>query len=330
MTSFGGVALTGNTIEEHVRTAVEAEKCGYDTAWMAEVFGPDAVTVLAASAVATSRIRLATGIVSTYVRSPYLAAMSFHSLADLADGRIAAGFGTSTPVIVEGWHGLPFPKPLRATREFVELFRKLMAGERVKADGVYKIRGVSLRGPAKGSPIPVYLGALNDRMLRLAAEIGDGVILNFPTIPYARHALEVINQSLAEAGRARTDIQIIANFRSGVGDFDTLAGVLRRELITYLLAPVYQRVFRSDGWADDVEAATTAWAAGDRVGAVANITDNFVAAHGLLGPKDEVLQRLGEFLALGIDQACLFPVVVDGEDVKGRQLEVVRALGPGG
>ena len=68
MTSFGGVALTGNTIEEHVRTAVEAEKCGYDTAWMAEVFGPDAVTVLAASAVATSRIRLATGIVSTYVR----------------------------------------------------------------------------------------------------------------------------------------------------------------------------------------------------------------------------------------------------------------------
>jgi len=325
---FTGVALTGATVDEHVRTAVAAEQCGYETAWMAEVFGPDAISVLAASAVATSRIRLATGIVSTYVRSPYLAAMSFHSLADLSGGRVIAGFGTSTPVIVEGWHGLPFPSPLRATREFVDLFRRLMAGERVKADGIYKIRGVSLRGPAVGSPIPVYLGALNDGMLRLAAQVADGVILNFPTLSYARHALEVLHDARERAGRAAADLRIIGNFRTGVGEADALANVMRSELITYLLAPVYQRVFTADGWGAEVERTANAWASGDRAGAVSGISPDFVHAHSVLGPEDEVKARIREFLALGLDQAVLFPVVTPGEAVKDRQLELVRTLGP--
>jgi probable F420-dependent oxidoreductase len=326
---FSGVALTGSTVEEHVRTAVAAEAAGYETAWMAEVFGPDAITVLAASAVATTRIQLATGIVSTYVRSPYLAAMSFHSLADLSGGRVAAGFGTSTPVIVEGWHGLPFLPPLKATREFVDLFRRLMAGERVKSDGIYKIRGVALRGPAKGSPVPVYLGALNDGMLRLAAEIADGVILNFPTIPYARHALEVLHEAREKAGRDRSALRIVANFRSGAGDPDVLANVMRTELITYLLAPVYQKVFTADGWGAEVERSTSAWGSGDRAGAVSGISDAFVHAHSVLGSETEVKDRIREFLALGIDQAVLFPVVAPGEAVKDRQIEQVRRLGSG-
>jgi probable F420-dependent oxidoreductase len=327
---FTGVALTGRTIEEHTRTAVEAEHCGYESAWMAEVFGPDAVTVLAAAAMNTSRITLGTGIVSTYVRSPYLAAMSFHSLADLSGGRIVAGFGTSTPAIVEGWHGLKFDNPIGTTKEFVDLFRRLMAGERVKSDGVYKIRGVGLQGPAKGSPVPVYLAALNDGMLRTAARLGDGIILNFPTVTYVKRALSVIDETLKAAGRRRSDIKILLNFRTGIGTFEELAPVLRSELITYLLAPVYQKVFAADGWGSDVDRVRNAWGSGDRAGAVAAISDQFVAAHGLLGPEFEVKTKLKEFLDLGADQAVLFPVVTPGEGVKDRQLDVVRALGPSG
>jgi len=326
---FTGVALMGQSVEEHIRTAVEAEKAGYLSAWMPEVFGPDAITVLAAAAIHTSRITLATGIVSTYVRSPYLAAMSFHSLQELTGPeRLIAGFGTSTPVIVEGWHGLKFENPIGTTREFVDLFRRLVAGERVKADGVYKIRGVALQRPAKG-PIPVYLGALNDGMLRLAARIGDGIILNFPTLSYAKHALEVISGALEAAGRKREDVRIVANFRSGTGDFAELAAVLRGELITYLLAPVYQKCFEADGWGAEVDRTRAAWAAGDRAGAVTGISDDFVNAHGLLGPQFEVLTRLDEYLALGIDEAVIFPIVTPGANTKDRQLEVVRALGPG-
>jgi probable F420-dependent oxidoreductase len=325
---FRGIALTGNSVEEHIRTAVEAERAGYETAWMAEVFGPDAITVLAATACATSRIQLATGIISTYVRSPYLAAMSFHSLADLAPGRVAAGFGTSTPVIVEGWHGLPFPAPLKSTREFVDLFRRLMAGERVKADGIYKIRGVALRGAAR-SHVPVYLAALNDGMLKLAAQVADGVILNFPTPAYMKHALGLLDDALKAAGRERSDFRIMGNFRTGVGEPDALAGVLKRELVTYLLAPVYQRVFSADGWGAEVERTQAAWSGGDRAGAVSGIAEDFTHAHGILGPEADVKRRVEEYIAMGLDQAVLFPVVTDGPDVKARQIELLRMLGPG-
>ncbi|MBI5947713.1 MAG: LLM class flavin-dependent oxidoreductase [Chloroflexi bacterium] len=325
---FSGVALTGASVEEHVRTAVEAERDGYTTGWVTEVSGADAVTVMAAAAIATTTLRLSTGIVSTYVRSPYLAAMTFHSLADLSGGRVAAGFGTSTPAIVTGWHGIPFERPLATTREFVDLFRKLLAGERVKSSGRFEIRGASLRGPAKGGPMRVYLAALNDGMLSLAGEIADGVILNFPTPGYARHALEVLDASLARAGRSRESFEVVANFRAGTGDFDGLANVLRRELVTYLLAPVYQKVFTADGFGDEVKIALERWGAGDRATAVSGISDAFVDEHSAFGTEEEVLARVQGFLDLGIDSAVLFPVVADGPDRKARELATIRALGP--
>lgn len=323
---FSGVSITGATIRDNIATAVAAEEAGYRTAWVAEVSGPDAVTIMAACAANTSRIGLATGIVSTFIRSPFLTAMTFSSLTDLAEGRVVAGFGTSTPAIVEGWHGLPFHPPLAATREFVRLFRQFVAGERVKASGIYSVRGASLR-PSR-FPIPVYLAALNDGMLRLAAEIADGVILNFPTIPYAEHALEVLHRELQRHGRDRAAFDIVANFRTGTDGFEPVATTLKRELITYLLAPVYQRVFRADSWGAEVERATGEWAAGRRAEAVGEIDPAFVDAHAVIGTRDECLAKVQRFLDLGIDNAVLFPVVGDGPETKARQIALVRSLAP--
>ena len=142
---FTGVAVAGVRIQDHIDVAKEAERLGYTSGWVTEVQGPDAISVLAAVAGATTTLRLATGIVSTFVRSPYLSAMTFSSLSEYSGGRIAAGFGTSTPVIVEGWHGLPFERPVASTRTYVELFRRFVAGERVKSEGLYRVRGASLR-----------------------------------------------------------------------------------------------------------------------------------------------------------------------------------------
>jgi len=326
---FTGVALTGLRVRDHVTTAVEAERLGYATGWVTEVQGPDAVTVIAAAAAATSTLRLSTGIVSTYVRSPFLSAMTFASLADLSEGRVAAGFGTSTPVIVSGWHGLPFARPVATTRAYIEIFRRLLTGERVKSEGIFNLRGATLQAPSP-HPVPVYLAGLNDRMLELAGEIGDGVILNFPTLPYARRAIVAIRRGLARAGRDRASIEIVANFRTGIGpEFAPLADTLRRELITYLLAPVYQQVFAADDWAADVEACATKWAAGDRAGAVTGIADAFVDAHGIFGATAaECEAKVAAFHALGIDTAVLFPVVAAGPGAGERQLEVIRALAP--
>lgn len=323
---FSGVCIQGSNVGRHVQVAREAERLGYKSGWVTEVAGPDAVTVLAACAAATSKLTLGTGILPIFVRDPFLAALTFHSLADLADRPVVAGFGTSTPAIVTGWHGLPFDRPVAHTRAYVEIVRKLLAGERVKSEGLYTIRGAQLRGPAK-HPVKIYLAALNTRMLELAGEVADGVILNFPTPGYTTRAIEAISRGLAKGGRQRSEIEIVANFRTGVSeDFDAIANVLRRELITYFMAPVYQQVFREDGYAGDVERVTALWAAGDRPGAIAAIPDAFAGDHSVIGSVEAGRAKVQRFLDLGIDRAVLFPVVPDARDGVDRFVETMAAF----
>lgn len=323
---FSGVILSAATIAQHVAIAREAEALGYETGWVAEVGGADAVTVIAAAALNTTRLKLATGIIPIYARDPYLMAMTLASLADLSGGRVIAGFGTSTPAIITGWHGIPFERPLAKTRAYVDLVRRFLAGERVKSEGEYLIRGASLR-PSK-HPVPIYLGALNTGMLELAGEVADGVILNFPTHGYARRAIEAIDRGLARGGRSRADIDIVANFRTGItGNFDEIAGPLGRELVSYFTAPVYQKVFREDSWEADVERVSGLWAAGDRAGAVGAIPDTFTDAHGIIGTVDACTAKVQSFLELGVNHAVLFPVVADGPDAAERALETIRAFG---
>jgi probable F420-dependent oxidoreductase len=324
---YSGVVMLGQNIHKLVELAKLGEALGYRDAWVTEVGGPDAVSVVAAAAVATSRIRLATGITATYTRSPYLMAMTANTLQDLSGGRFVAGLGTSTAAIVSGWHGLPWEKPLRHTREYVDLLRRLSAGERVKHEGMFTIRGASLR-PAS-TPVPIYLAALNPGMLELAGEIADGVILNFPTLSYASRAVEHIESGIKKAGRDRGDVDIVAFMRTAItDDFDAGAAVLRRELLTYFLAPVYQRVFTDDGYGEDTEAVKAAWAAGDRAGAVTKIADRTVDDHAVIGPADACRAKAQALLDAGIDRAILFPVAPEGTDRESQILHTVRALAP--
>ncbi|GAB4325933.1 MAG: LLM class F420-dependent oxidoreductase [Dehalococcoidia bacterium] len=325
---YTGVVMHGPRVADHVAIAREAENLGFQSAWVTEVAGPDIATVLAAAATATTRIRLATGIAAIFVRDPYLSAMTFAALQDLSGGRVIAGFGTSTPAIVTGWHSLPWSKPLGHTREFVDIFRRLVAGERVKHEGLYAIRGASIRAAA-GQPIPVYLGALNERMLELAGEIADGVILNFPTRSYLRTAIAAVERGLAKSGRSRADFDVVAFLRTVVSDdYPAAAAPIQRELISYFMAPVYEKVFRADGYDDDCDRFVASWRDGDRAGAVSGISEAFVREHAILGTPDECLAQARAMLDAGVDTAVLFPVAPEGAAGTETILQTVRALAP--
>ena len=324
---YSGVVMAGATIHDQVAIAKLGEELGYRDAWVTEVSGTDAVSVLAAAAMSTERIRLATGIIASYVRSPYLMAMTANTLQDLSDGRFVLGLGTSTAPIVSNWHGIRWEKPLRYTREYVELFRKLTAGERVKHEGLFTIRGAQTR-PGK-TQTPVYLAALNPAMLELAGEIADGVILNFPTTGYAKRAVEHIEAGIKKAGRQRSDVDIVAYLRTVVtDDFDPGADMIRRELVTYFLAPVYQKVFAEDGYGHITEAVMEAWGSGDRAGAVAKIDDRTVDAHAVIGTVEECRAKAQALLDAGIDRAVLLPVVPAGDDRQARVMDTIRTLAP--
>ena len=169
----------GLTAADYVGLAELAERCGYDAVLAGEVAGPEVFSLLGMIAARTSTIRIGSGIAGLYARPPALTAMGFATLASAAPGRVIAGLGTSSPIIVRGWHGKPFVNPVGTAREFVAVLRQALAGTPVTFAG----RELSCTGfratMTPPSPVPVLPAAMNPAMLRLAGRIADGVFITW-------------------------------------------------------------------------------------------------------------------------------------------------------
>ena len=326
---YSGLVLHGDHVRDHVEQAQEGERLGFASGWVTEVNTPDAITVLAAAAAGTERIRLGTGIVPVFLRDPYLAAMSFWSLQDLSRGRIAAGLGVSTPVIVTGWHGLPWDRPIARMREYVGLFRQLTAGERLRHEGLYQTRAPAMT--AAESAIPVFIGALGERMLELAGEIADGVILNYPTLTTIPRSLAAIERGIAKAGRTRGDVRVVAFVRTALDEsYEQAAAPIKEELLAYLMAPVYQRVFIEDGFGEDCDLFVRRWQARERTEAFAGISEAFVRAHAVVGRSaGECREQAAALVAAGSTRrSCIRFRACGAASEQGAVLATIRALAP--
>ena len=173
-----------------VELAKEAESLGYDTIWCPEIYGADCFTPLAWIGAHTERINLGTSIMQISARTPTSAAMQAATVDYLSNGRLILGIGVSGPQVVEGWYGQPYPKPLARTREWIQIFRKVIERkEPVAFDGDhYKLPlpgGTGLGKPLKlilhpaREHIPLYLGAEGPKTVALGARLGDGWIPMF-------------------------------------------------------------------------------------------------------------------------------------------------------
>src|SRR6201986_116364 len=164
--------------------AREAERFGVDSIWVPEFWAYDAFTPLAAIAARTERVRLATGIAQLGARTPAMLAMSAMSLQNISGGRFVLGIGTSGPQVMEGWHGVRFSRPVRRTRETIEIIRMITAGERLSYAGeVYQLplpgsEGTAIRSRAGACFVPVSAAALGPANLALTGELADGWIGN--------------------------------------------------------------------------------------------------------------------------------------------------------
>jgi len=170
--------------EDPIDLVLEAERLGYDSAWAAEAWGTDAITVLAWLGATTSRIKLGSAIMQIPGRTPGNTAMTAATLDLLSGGRFMLGLGTSGPQVVEGWHGEPWGKPLGKTREYVEIVRAALRREVVEHHGEhYDIplrdstglgKPLKLMARPPRPDIPIYLAALGPKAVELAFEIADG------------------------------------------------------------------------------------------------------------------------------------------------------------
>jgi probable F420-dependent oxidoreductase len=321
-------AVSGKSLAEHCELARYAESQGFGGSWVSEVSGLDAVTQASAVGASIETGRIGTAIVPIQTRDPLLMAMTAHTLAGYLDGRFVLGLGTSTRVIIEDWHSRPWGLPVSGMREYIELVRRFLAGERVTFEG----RGLHYSRAALASPrprqVPIYLAALNERMLRLAGEAADGVILNFSSVGYVNWAIGILRDARAAAGR-NGPFEISLFLRATVTPDP--ASVLRRyqqEFLTYLLSPVYQVMFSREGQGALCSATAEMWASGDRANALNSIPLEFIRERALVGTRSEIHARMDDYFAAGVDTILLMPVPNPEHDHHQACLEMLDALSP--
>ncbi len=298
-----------------------AEGAGYHTALCGEVAGAEVFSLLGMAAARTSRIRLGSGILATYTRPAPLAAMGFATLASAVPGRLVAGFGASSPIIVGRWHGLEFRKPYTTTREYLDLFGQVMAGDKVNYKGE-ELRCDGFRLQLPPQPVPVWLGAMGDRMLALAGEVADGAFLAWcpPGEVAAKRA--VVEDSARVAGRDPASVELVCSFWGYAGErHDEARERMRRAVLAYAMVPTHQRCFA--GCFPRLAEAAEAWVGGDRRKALDCVDDAVVDATCAVG-EDAVRRRIGEYRAAGIDTPILLPTGAAPGDAEGSLQTVLR------
>jgi probable F420-dependent oxidoreductase len=298
----------GLSAPQLVELAHVAEHCGADTVLCGEVAGPEVMAFLGALAVSTERVRLASGIIPSYTRTPALTAMGFATLSSLAPGRVVAGVGASSPVVVGRWHGLPFDAPLTRTREFVEALRACLGGGKVDYSGTRLELHDFRLATDPAAAVPIWLAAINPRMLRLAGAIADGVFLTWSRPDEIPAQVAAVRAGAEQAGRDPARIEVVASFWGYAGPAaDRARERLRRVVLSYATVPTHAAAFAAAF--PGLGAATEAWNAGDRAGALGLVPDRAVDELCAVGEDGkETAEMSRRFHDAGVDLVVLLPI----------------------
>lgn len=293
-----------------VELAKQAERLGYHSVWLPEGRGREVMTQLGALAIATNRIHLGTGIMPVFSRPPALAAMALATLDDLSNGRIICGIGVGHPGITERGYGQPFTHPVRAVREFVEIVRLAMTGDTVRYAGkVFQVAEFTLEStPAR--VVPIFIAALRGRMMRLAGQIGDGVLLNWATRERAARSAITVREAATAAGRPQGSVTVACFVRVCVTDaVEPAREVLRRLIAMYAGMPAYASMFEESGFIREIQAIRAAWSSGIDAAARA-VSDRMADALGVIGSAESCRAGIARFRESGVDIPVIYPYPV--------------------
>jgi F420-dependent oxidoreductase-like protein len=331
------VGYSGAQVSLDIPMIREAERLGFDSVWTAEAWGSDAVSPLAWIGAQTSRIKLGTAIMQLPGRSPSNAAMTAMTLDALSGGRFILGLGTSGPQVVEGWHGVPFDKPLSWLREYVTIVRTILARERPLEFSGQRYQ-IPYRGPGAtgmGKPlksilhgrknIPIYTGSMAPKSQEMSAEIADGLLL---TCMHPER-FDVI-QSRIEAGFAKAGggkslatFDVAPTIACILGsDLDACRKPLKASLALYIGGMgareknFYNDYIRRVGYEEEALKIQGLFLEGKREEAAAAVPDALVDALHLVGPAERIRERFAAWRQLPIGTLI----------VGTQQIEAVRLL----
>ncbi len=243
MPGIGTFISAGRSLEQAIERVRLAESLGYDSTYVTHIAGRDSLTVLAAYAAATERIRLGTGVLPIYSRTPAATAQTAATIDELSGGRMVLGVGVSHRLTVEAWYGQSIDRPVTEMREYVGAIRAMFRGEEPPEGEKWPTR-FRFMGYEVRPELPIYIAALSPNMLRLAGEIGDGVLLWLCDPPYVRDVvIPEVTKGRERAGKTLDGFDVVPAVPAAVtADRAATLERLRGDLVTYLSLPFYRSI----------------------------------------------------------------------------------------
>lgn len=305
------VAVTlpaGPAVEDTIERVRWAEAHGYTDAWFADAGAPDALTLSAALAAHTRTLRIGVAVTPVFTRTPAVLAATANTLGQLLPGRFVMGLGSSSQTMMENWHGQTFRKPLTRVKNTATMVRSMLRGEKTKFD-LDGLRSHGYSQAAMANPPPIYIAALRSKMIEMAAEAGDGVILNL----WPQRALpKMISHIKTGAERAEKDwraVEVVNRAMVLVTDDKPAArDLFRAAFAPYYATPVYNAFLAWSGFADAAQTITEGWAARDRAKTGGALTDAMIDEIAVIGSADECRGRLLADMETGIDTQIISPL----------------------
>ena len=312
-----------------------AEALGLDSVWVPEAWGTDAISLLGALAARTERIRLGTGIVNVFSRTPTLLGQTAATLDLISNGRFILGLGTSGHQVISGWHGMRFDRPLQRMRETVEIVRRVLRQERLRFEGeIFTLnQGLKLLARPVRETVPIFLATLTPAGLRLTGEVADGWI---PTLFSPDH-LDLFRPQLEAgaraAGRSLDSLEIapyvpvlIDDDRSGARD------AIRPWVALYVggmgsrAKNFYNEVVQRYGFKDEARDIQELYLSGKKLEAIRRVPDTLVDAITIVGPPGYVRERIEAWSSAGVT-LLLASVHEKTQGDRLRTLETLAAAG---
>jgi F420-dependent oxidoreductase-like protein len=317
---------------------LEAERLGFDSVWTGEAWGSDVISFLAFVGARTSTIKLGAGIMQMQARTPAMTAMTAMTLDGLTNGRFLIGLGPSNPQVIEGWHGMPYGKPLQRYREYIAIVRKILAREEpLQFDGKeYQIpyRGADATGLGKplksilhGRPdMKIYTASITPKGIELAAELADGILPVWMSPDwyeqfYKRH----LDAGFAKAagGKTRETFDFAPYVTCVMGDdLEQCRAPVKANLALYIGGMgarnknFYNSYVRNFGYEDLAVKLQDLYLSGRKAEAQEAVPDELVDAVALVGPKERIREQLSKW------QASPITTMLIGTS----QVEALRAL----
>jgi len=314
-----------------LRAARQAEELGYDSVWIPEAWAYEQFQLLTEIALATSRIKVATGISNVFSRSAGLLAMSAATLDEISEGRAILGLGTSGKLVVENFHGRRYAKPLTHLTETIGVCRALWRGDRLSPEmsSLFDARHFRLEMTPLRKTIPVYVASLQEKAIGEIGRLADGWLPTFWPYKHLGDGLELIARGARAAGRDPSTIEV-APF-VGVVPFEDRAmarGMIKPLVAFYIggMGTYYHAMFCRYGFQETADRVRELYNSGKRREATEAVSDELIDAIAICGPAAYCREQLQEWHRHGVGAALInLPTGVPGEMVE----QLLRDVAPG-